>query len=371
MKRVWVATGTLGIGGAERVTVAWANALADSGSRVTVYVHEARGGIHDGKSLDPRVRVLGPMTPAALLGRLEAERPDAFINNIVQDLVPYLGVVRFHVRRLVAIIHSLEEWSRTFLTPSLCRLYDRVVLVAPHLENVAKKWGVPADKVAVVQNPLDTDAFCPGSRAEARKALDLPADAFLIGYVGRACWGKRVATLPGVLFHLRKKVPGAMLVTAGMVEFGQAERTAYWTRARDAFLEAADALGVRNAIVELTPRSDTAPVYRAIDALTLISTAEGAPLVLDEALACGTPFVATDVGHARTLAGPSTGSFVVLEGGTVPLEVGVAARLAMIASQTKAQRDAQSKHARDRMVSTRGPVWWRKTQLPRLLEAVQ
>jgi len=60
---------------------------------------------------------------------------------------------------------------------------------------------------------------------------------------------------------------------------------------------------------------DLAYVYGAADAMVLASAREGCPSVVLEALACGTPVVATNVGGVPEIVGPGTG--VVVEDQTV------------------------------------------------------
>jgi glycosyltransferase involved in cell wall biosynthesis len=61
----------------------------------------------------------------------------------------------------------------------------------------------------------------------------------------------------------------------------------------------AHALGITDRVQFVGPVADTAPCYAQFDVFVLSSRTEQLPLVLLEAMACGLPVVATDVGDVR------------------------------------------------------------------------
>lgn len=70
-------------------------------------------------------------------------------------------------------------------------------------------------------------------------------------------------------------------------------------------------LGIADRVEFTGPVTDTAPQYAAFDVFVLSSRTEQMPLVLLEAMACGLPVVATDVGDVRAILPPCAQPFVV------------------------------------------------------------
>jgi glycosyltransferase involved in cell wall biosynthesis len=106
-------------------------------------------------------------------------------------------------------------------------------------------------------------------------------------YAGVAGLRKRVAALPFVLRRVRERVAGARLRIAGF-EPGEAPELAALFRET----------GTEGAVewAGRLPRAELAAHYRAARVLVLPSAYEGAPLAVLEAMAEGTPVVATRVG---------------------------------------------------------------------------
>ncbi|MGE5092885.1 MAG: glycosyltransferase [Bacillota bacterium] len=136
-------------------------------------------------------------------------------------------------------------------------------------------WPVSRAKTDVLPNGVDTRIFLPGSRAEARARLGLPATGLVIGFVnsvGQAT--KRLDVAEAVRDELTDRRVAARLLVA-----------------------------------ESVPADEMPWHYRASDCLLVTSDSEGAPNVVKEALACGVPVVSVPVGDvAEVLEGPAMGA---------------------------------------------------------------
>ncbi|MBI5646201.1 MAG: glycosyltransferase family 4 protein [Ignavibacteriae bacterium] len=145
--------------------------------------------------------------------------------------------------------------------------------------------------VRVIQNGINTDEFTPASKSERaalRTSLGLPAEAFV--YVTAAPLITRKDPLTIIEAFLRLHEPDTYLVVLGDGPLrGECESRA------------------RNAAIRMPGfREDVREWLRASDAYISASLAEGLPMAVLEAFACGLPVVLSDIGPHREAAGSST-----------------------------------------------------------------
>ena len=129
-----------------------------------------------------------------------------------------------------------------------------------------------APRATVIAPGVDFDLFRPSDQTEARRALGLPLQGELILFVGRAEWDKRLDAVREAVQLLQAERPGAELV-----------------------------------LVSGQPHGAVPAYMNACDALLLISTYEGSPMVVKEALACNLPVVASPLGDVAELIGDLDG----------------------------------------------------------------
>ena len=161
-----------------------------------------------------------------------------------------------------------------------------VVAVSRALADKAVAIGADPSTVHTVYNGVDGTRFAPGTRQDARVRLGLSPTSPLLLYVGNLKASKGCIDLLDALPGLLASRPQARLVYAGEGP------------CRDDLQRRAQALGVaeRVDLIGAVDHADLADWYRAADVLCLPSHSEGVPNVVLEAMACGTPVVATRVG---------------------------------------------------------------------------
>jgi glycosyltransferase involved in cell wall biosynthesis len=176
---------------------------------------------------------------------------------------------------------------------------DHVITVAEALRGVALELGQAPERVTTLRNGVDLERFSPGPMSEAREATGLPPDARIVLCVGHLIERKgQHLLLPAFAASLARQDPTALLVFVGRGESEQSLRAA------------AEVLGVADRVrfVEPVEPAVLARWYRAADVLVLASLREGWPNVVLEALACGTPVLATRVwGTPEILTGCAAG----------------------------------------------------------------
>jgi glycosyltransferase involved in cell wall biosynthesis len=154
--------------------------------------------------------------------------------------------------------------------------------------------GVPRERTSVVPNgphPSCTPQHEAAADAEAARLLGPPRPLDLL-HVGSTIARKRIDVLLHVVAGLRARVPAARLVRVGG-PFTAAQRALV----RDLRLD--DAI----VVLPFLDRATLAAVYRRSALVLLPSEREGFGLPVLEALACGTPVIASDIDALREVGG--------------------------------------------------------------------
>ena len=307
---------SLELGGAERQLALLARGLQERGHRVVVAVFYA-GGPYQKELQQAGVRVLslekrGRWDIPGFLWRyvreLKAVRPavlHAYLGmpNILSLLArPFLPGVRI-VWGLRASNMDMQryDWLQRWSWRIECSLskYADLIIVNSHAGKAfAGDSGFPVEKMQVIANGIDVDRFrYDGAAGQAvRRQLGIADDALVIGLVGRLDPMKGYPVLLQAAAELVKREGRRQLrfVCVGNGPEGYRQR-----------LYALTTFKVLNdRIIWAGARTDLPALYSSFDIFTSASVfGEGFPNVIGEAMACGLPCVATDVGDAARIVG--------------------------------------------------------------------
>jgi glycosyltransferase involved in cell wall biosynthesis len=214
--------------------------------------------------------------------------------------------------------HSrLERWTRP---RALGRCAGLVVAPDAEVERLSRVYGVPAERVARIPNPVDTALWGSGDRGAGRAALGIPSDAQVVAWHGQVqLWRKGLDTLLDAWASLADGRPESerRLVLVGSGEdLGEVRRR----------IEAESLPGVHIVDSWVQDRRRLADVLAAADVYAFPSRHEGLAVAPIEALAAGLPVVASDARGAADAVGDA--GLVVPTGDTRALAAAIGQLLA-------------------------------------------
>ncbi|KAF0109280.1 MAG: putative phosphatidylinositol alpha-mannosyltransferase [Anaerolineaceae bacterium] len=155
--------------------------------------------------------------------------------------------------------------------------------------------GYAADKMVVIPNGFDIDAFRPDpqARRDVRRELGIGEETPLVGLCARFHPDKDHHTFFRAAALLHARMPEARFLLWGKgVDEGNPAISAWL-----------DEAGLRGVAHLLGPRDDSPRLTAALDVAALSSASEAFPTVVGEAMACEIPCAVTDVGDAADIVG--------------------------------------------------------------------
>lgn len=182
-------------------------------------------------------------------------------------------------------------WTNIFVTIErfLARISTRIIAISEsQMQDLSTTYKIaPPEKISVVHNGYDLQAFGRSGREEARRSLGLAPNDFAVVWAGRMVPIKDVELLGNVIRKTAQDNPRIRFLVVGE----GTQRALLASMVKDQ--KNVDLLGWQRDMVR---------IWSAADAALLTSRNEGTPTVLIEAMAAGVPFVATPVGGVPDIA---------------------------------------------------------------------
>jgi glycosyltransferase involved in cell wall biosynthesis len=210
---------------------------------------------------------------------------------------------------------------------------DRVIAVSEAIRRLLIRQGLDPARVVTVHSGIDPERFGGGDRKRFRESLrpvlgTQSDEAFLIGTAGHLAAHKGID-----LFLAAAEIPQARFLVVGRGEGEPALR-------RDVAR-----LGLEGRVVFAGFRDDMPDVFAGLDLFVLASTSgEGSPAVLKEAMAAGTPVVATALDGIEEIIEDARHGLLVPPGNAPAL-----ARSMILLARDRALRSGYAAAAKERV----------------------
>jgi glycosyltransferase involved in cell wall biosynthesis len=310
--RILILTSNLAQGGAQRQITILARSIAELGHEVGIATMYP-GGVLESELVATSVQVF-PLNKRgrwdavgflfAIYKVLRTFQPDVFqtfltVPNVIGSLYrPLFGKIPlvWGVRNSDMDLDRYDALTRLFakLEVFLSASCDLAIANSHVGLNVYASKGFRPKRFEVIENGIDTERFRWRSdqRTRLRSLWDIPERAKLCLTVGRMDPMKDYDTL---ISSIRYWPTHSFLAIVGS---GIAE-------AASKLRATIDRLGVGAQVRLLGSMNDVENAYSAADAFVLSSSfGEGFSNVVAEAMSCGLPIVATDVGDTKRIIGP-------------------------------------------------------------------
>lgn len=193
-----------------------------------------------------------------------------------------------------------KVWHELAIDRHLARKTTKIVTNSSGVREFYVEHGIPADKFEIIPNGIDPIAAAGSlSREELLDELELPANARLIGTVGRLWPQKRYKDLIWAAELLKSARDDTHFLIIG--DGPQ----------RDTLMRFRDDIKIADRVHFLGERTDVHDLLPLLDCFWLGSAYEGQSNAIMEAMSVGIPVVATDIPGNRDLVVPDETGYLV------------------------------------------------------------
>lgn len=161
-------------------------------------------------------------------------RPDVVIATSPQLLVGLSGWWAAKVKHVPFVLEVRDLWPESLAAVGvgtansalyrvlhkvagfLYRQSDHIVVVTPAFrDHLTQRWGVPPEKISVVQNGVETKLFCPGPHGEPiRREMSLQ-NKFVVSYIGTMGMAHGLGTVLEAAERMQTAAPEVVFLLVG------------------------------------------------------------------------------------------------------------------------------------------------------------
>lgn len=237
-----------------------------------------------------------------------SETIDAFHPDVVHSQHPFLlGTTAFRLARhrelpLVFTHHTLYEQYTHYVPGNSPAMKRFAIELATHYANLSDQVFAPSESIRDllmkrgVMTPIDVvptgvrvEHFAQGDGESMRRELGIPAEAFVVGHLGRLAPEKNLEFLTRAVVDFIGRNSQAHFLVVGTGPSEAAIRQAFANSGMEAQLH----------IAGILQQQQLTDALHAMDLFAFASTSETQGMVLTEAMAAGLPVVALDAPGAR------------------------------------------------------------------------
>lgn len=301
------------VGGVARSVAQFTRCCRERGHRVVVaapeYDEHPESGDEDVWRMPSLRHVASGNFAIALPAKFDlADRIEQFDPDVIHTHHPFwvgdtaLRVAASQNRPIVLTYHTMYEHYTHYMPVDISQMGQYVVKLATGFANLCDRVIAPSRSVAdilrsrgvgrpidVVPTGVDVAKYSDGDGERFRREHDIPADAIVIGHVGRLAEEKNLVFLTRAIAEAMEQMDNAHFLAVGS---GSAEGPMRQLLRQAKLRGRAHFPGVLKG-------DDLVDAYHAMDAFGFASHTETQGMVLTEAMSAGVPVIALDAPGAR------------------------------------------------------------------------
>lgn len=200
-----------------------------------------------------------------------------------------------HMKNIVSPETEQETSLRAIIEDKLVGIADNIIAANPdEAADLIWRQHCKSEKICTIPPGVDTDLFRPIDQNACREELGIGSGEQMVLFVGRIDPIKGLDTLLGAAAYLKQSSSPARVHIIG----GDLDTAGQPIGPLANFLQQARELGIENRLVcwGSQPQNRLPVFYSAADVVSVPSRYESFGLVAVEAMACGTPVVASRAG---------------------------------------------------------------------------